>query len=40
LNAKKNFSIRPVLINVCGVSEDVENSEFFAKIIDFGILLI
>jgi hypothetical protein len=35
----KNFSIRPVLIHVNGVSDAVIESEFFAKIIDFGKFL-
>ena len=36
----KNFSIRPVLIHVNGVTDDVLESEFFAKIIDFGKFLM
>lgn len=35
----KNFSYRSVLILVNGVTEDLEESEFFSKIIDFGQLL-
>lgn len=35
----KGFSIRPVLIHVNGVHEDVINSGFFASIIDFSALL-
>lgn len=35
----KHFSIRPILIHVDGVKSSVEESEFFAKIIDFGQLL-
>ena len=35
----KNFSYRPVLIHANGVSEELEGSDFFAKIIDFGDLL-
>lgn len=35
----KNFSCRPVLIHANGVSEEVQESDFFAKIIDFGELL-
>ena len=35
----KHCSIRPVLIHVNGVSDEVIDSEFFAHIIDFGNLL-
>jgi hypothetical protein len=35
----KNFSIRPVLIHVNGVTDAVIESDFFAKIIDFGQFL-
>lgn len=35
----KNFSIRPVLIHVNGVSEQVYESDFFAKIINFSDFL-
>lgn len=35
----KNFSIRPILIHVNGVTDAVIESEFFAKIIDFGQFL-
>lgn len=35
----KKFSIKPVLIHVNGVHDDVEDSGFFAEIIDFGLLL-
>ncbi len=35
----KGFSIRPVLIHVNGVSEQVLNANFFANIIDFSDLL-
>ena len=35
----KYFSVRPVLIHVNGVTDAVEESEFFAKIIDFGQFL-
>ncbi|MBS0615459.1 MAG: AAA family ATPase [Verrucomicrobia bacterium] len=35
----KNFSIRPVLIHVNGVTDSVAESEFFAKIIDFSSFL-
>lgn len=36
----KNFSIRPILIHVNGVTDAVMESDFFAKIIDFGQFLI
>jgi hypothetical protein len=36
----KGFSVRPVLIHVNGVTDAVLESDFFAKIIDFGQLLI
>lgn len=39
ISRPKNYSIRPVLIHVNGVTEAVEESEFFAKIIDFGQFL-
>ncbi len=39
LQAKKEFSIWPVLIHVNGVTEDVIESGFFSRIIDFGMLL-
>jgi uncharacterized protein len=35
----KNFACFPVLIHVNGVSEEIENSDFFSKIIDFSQLL-
>ncbi len=35
LSKPKGFSCRPVLVHVNGVSEDVIDSEYFAKIIDF-----
>jgi hypothetical protein len=39
LNKRKNFSIRPILIHVNGVTDAVKESDFFAKIIDFSDLL-
>lgn len=39
LSRPKNYSIRPVLIHVNGVTDAVVESEFFAKIIDFGKFL-
>ncbi|MBW2369053.1 MAG: AAA family ATPase [Deltaproteobacteria bacterium] len=39
LKLPRNFSIRPVLIHVNGVHEDVIDSGFFSGIIDFGELL-
>jgi uncharacterized protein len=35
----KNFSCFPVLIHVNGVTEALENSQYFYKIIDFSQLL-
>lgn len=35
LSIKRNFSVRPVLIHCNSVSESVEESEFFARIINF-----
>jgi uncharacterized protein len=32
----RNFSLRPVLIHVNGVTDEVVEADFFAKIIDFG----
>lgn len=40
LNVPKNFSYRPVLIHVNGVQPAVIESGYFAKIIDFGHLLL
>lgn len=39
LKRKKYMSCRPVLIHVNGVTESVQQSDFFVKIIDFGMLL-
>lgn len=39
LQIPRNFSVRPVLIHVNGVSESVIGSDFFSHIIDFGELL-
>lgn len=39
LKVAKHISKVPVLIHVCGVDEEVAESGFFAKIIDFGQLL-
>ncbi len=39
LQLPRGFSCRPVLIHVNGVSEDVVNSGYFARIIDFSELL-
>jgi hypothetical protein len=39
LKRPKNFSIRPVLIHVNGVSDEIIESEFFSSIIDFRLLL-
>jgi len=38
LKKPRNFSIRPVLIQVNGISEALEESEYFASIINFGQL--
>ena len=35
----KNISIRPILIHVNGVDEEVERSDFFSSIINFEDLL-
>lgn len=39
LKKPKGFSVRPVLIHVNGVQQEVLESGFFAEIIDFGTLL-
>lgn len=39
INAPQFFSFRPVLIHVNGVSESVEDADYFSHIIDFGQLL-
>ena len=39
INIPKNLSIRPVLIHVNGVSDEVEEANYFYKIIDFSNLL-
>ena len=38
LKRPKNYSIRPVLIHVNGVSDEIIESEFFSSIIDFRLL--
>ena len=40
LNRPKGFSCRPVLIHVNGVTEDVVDAGYFAKIIDFSELIL
>jgi len=40
LKTPKNFSIRPVLIHVNGVTDEVKDSNYFYKIIDFGDFLV
>lgn len=35
----RGFSVRPVLIHVCGITEAVEDAGFFSHIIDFGQML-
>jgi len=35
LKRSKGFSCRPILIHVNGVTEQLEDSDYFAKIIDF-----
>jgi AAA+ ATPase superfamily predicted ATPase len=39
LKRPRHMSCRPVLIHVNGVSDSVENSDYFVKMIDFGELL-
>jgi len=39
LTHRKKFSIRPILIQVNGVTDAILESEFFARIIDIGQLL-
>jgi hypothetical protein len=39
LKAPKNFSSRPVLIHVNGVSDAVLEEDYFSAIIDFGELM-
>ncbi|MCH9627496.1 MAG: hypothetical protein S4CHLAM2_11370 [Chlamydiales bacterium] len=39
LTLPRGFSVRPILIHVNGVSESVQASEFFSRILDFGQLL-
>ena len=39
LKVPRAYSIRPVLIHVNGVEDDVEESDFFTAIINFGSLL-
>jgi hypothetical protein len=36
----KGFSIRPMLIPVNGISDQVKAEEFFSRIIDFSQLLL
>lgn len=40
IDKPKNFSLRPVLIHVNGVTDAVREIDFFAKIIDFGQFLM
>ncbi len=40
INMPKGFTCLPVLIHVNGVTEDIEDSDFFYKIIDFRQLLL
>ncbi|MBX9922548.1 MAG: ATP-binding protein [Rhabdochlamydiaceae bacterium] len=40
LGSEKKFSIWPVLIHVNGVTDELQNSGFFSRIIDFGELLV
>lgn len=39
LKLPKRFSVRPVLIHVNGVTDNLKNSRYFSNIIDFGELL-
>lgn len=39
LDISKNYSVRPVLIHVNGVTDELLGEQFFANIIDFGELL-
>jgi len=39
LQLPKGFSVRPVLIHVNGVSDQINAEEFFSEIIDFSELL-
>jgi uncharacterized protein len=39
LSLPRGYSVRPVLIHVNGVKEQVEEQEFFTHIIDFSQLL-
>ena len=39
LKVSRSFSIRPVLIHIGGVNEEVKNSDFFSRIIDATELL-
>jgi hypothetical protein len=39
LKPSRGFSVRPVLIHVNGVTEDVVDADYFAAIIDLGQLL-
>ena len=39
LKKPKGFSVRPILIHVNGISEEIEEADYFAKIIDFSDLL-
>jgi len=40
LTLPKRFSYRTVLVHVNGVSEAVEDADYFSKIVDFSDLLI
>ena len=34
LSKPKNFSLRPLLIHACEISSEVDNADYFVKIID------
>jgi hypothetical protein len=36
LKLPKSMSIRPVLIHINGITSDLEDTDYFANIIDFG----
>jgi AAA+ ATPase superfamily predicted ATPase len=40
LKLPRNFSYRPILIHINGVTSDLENSEYFSKIINYSDFLI
>jgi hypothetical protein len=35
----RNLSVRPILVHVNGVTEGIEEADYFDKVVDFGALV-